>query len=82
MDEKLAKFELSPEALELIAGGVIGEDEEAVITKLMKLFKDKNMGIEWSINCIAPFAGDKDTSLAKSTPAEVTQYIREHWDEI
>ena len=82
MDNELGKFELSPEALEIIAGGVIGESEEAVITKLMKLFKDHDMGIEWSINCIAPFAGDKDTSLAKSTPDEVTKYIREHWDEI
>lgn len=82
MDEKLAQFELSPEALELIAGGVIGESEEAVLRKLMKLFKDDNMGLEWSIRNTAPFAGDKNTSLASSSPAEVTEYMRAHWDEI
>ena len=82
MDNDLTKYELSPEALEIISGGVIGESEEAVLRKLMKLFKDKDMGVEWSIRVTAPFAGDKDTSLASSTPAEVTEYMRAHWDEI
>ena len=81
MDE-LDGVELSMEQLEAIAGGVIGSSEEDVIRLVMKASKDDNMGIEWTIRNLARYAGDKDTSLANSTYAEVAEYINAHWDEV
>lgn len=77
----MENLELNPEILELISGGVIGESEEDVIVKMVRVFKKQDISLESAKDFFSqlPF----ETTCLKNTNAdEVNAFLDSRWDSI
>ena len=75
-------IELTPEMLEIISGGVIGETEEDILTKMVRVFKNNGITLVDAKNKLFMNMNYETTALKNTNAEEVCAFLDANWDKI